>query len=208
MEKEAAAQGTQEVVPAARGTRMDEPSSASTSSSWTPQDQAYMQMALEVAARALKVGEVPVGCVLVWQGSNNENDDTSVVVSHGANQVNATRDASRHAEIVALDRLLTGGVSSDALRLPATATARAAPATLSTVDSPLLHSQAGDELQALEDYWRDAWVNVPDDPSHWKNQYGWGTGKQLALQDLPNCRLYVSFVCNCVVLCVAGCSRG
>jgi pyrimidine deaminase RibD-like protein len=166
----------------------EDPSSAATSS-WTPQDQAYMQLALEVGARALAVGEVPVGCVLVWQGTannnNTNNDDTSVVVSHGANQVNATRDASRHAEIVALDRLLTGSVSTDALRLPASAQSRPAPTTLPVTD------QNG-AAQALEDYWRDAWVNVPDDPSHWKNQYGWGTGKQLTLQDLPNCTLYVS----------------
>ena len=42
----------------------------------------------------------------------------SVIVSHGANQVNATRDATRHAEMVAIDRMLTGGQSSDHLRLP------------------------------------------------------------------------------------------
>ena len=42
----------------------------------------------------------------------------SVVISHGANQVNACRDATRHAELVALDRLLTGSVSTDQLRLP------------------------------------------------------------------------------------------
>ena len=38
-------------------------------------------------------------------------------MSHGANQVNATRDPTRHAELVAFDRLLTGGRSSDLLRL-------------------------------------------------------------------------------------------
>ena len=46
------------------------------------------------------------------------NKESSVIISHGANQVNATRDATRHAEIVAIDRLLTLGISSDELRLP------------------------------------------------------------------------------------------
>ena len=44
-------------------------------------------------------------------------DHPSVVISHGANQVNATRDATRHAELVALDRMLTGGMASDRLRM-------------------------------------------------------------------------------------------
>jgi tRNA(Arg) A34 adenosine deaminase TadA len=35
-----------------------------------------------------------------------DNDDASfVIVAHGANQVNATRDATRHAELVAMDRM-------------------------------------------------------------------------------------------------------
>jgi tRNA(Arg) A34 adenosine deaminase TadA len=50
-------------------------------------DVYYMQQALKVARAALDVGEVPVGCVIVLP-----TDQGSVVVSHGANQVNATRD--------------------------------------------------------------------------------------------------------------------
>jgi hypothetical protein len=74
----------------------------------------YMRMALQVGQAALEIGEVPVGCVIVLR----RDDGDSVVISHGANQVNCTRDATRHAEIVAIDRLLTGGQSSDLLRLP------------------------------------------------------------------------------------------
>jgi tRNA-specific adenosine deaminase 2 len=97
-------------------------------------DVQYMQRALDVARSALTVGEVPVGCVIVYhlpprpdepgrrlciaQGeSGAAQEPNSVIVSHGANQVNATRDPTRHAELVALDRLLTGGRSSDRLRL-------------------------------------------------------------------------------------------
>ena len=32
--------------------------------------------------------------------------------------VNATRDATRHAEIIAVDRMLTGAIASDQLCLP------------------------------------------------------------------------------------------
>lgn len=98
-------------------------------------DKYFMKKALEVAERALELGEVPVGCVIVLdkdhpcvrarrqeKGVNDEDliaeDRFGVIISHGANQVNATRDATRHAEIVAIDRLLTDGVSSDQLRLP------------------------------------------------------------------------------------------
>ncbi len=105
-------------------------------------DEYFMRRALEVAEKALKVGEVPVGCVIVLSGdhpfvrerikkfnsqseksaSNDEQNGDKicnrVIISHGANQVNATRDATRHAEIVAIDRLLTNGCSSDQLRLP------------------------------------------------------------------------------------------
>jgi tRNA(Arg) A34 adenosine deaminase TadA len=106
-------------------------------------DVHYMRNALKVARAALSVGEVPVGCVIVYdppssvpttERNNNRHhgednatytDDqtfptalsSSVIVSHGANQVNATRDPTRHAELVALDRLLARGRSSDRLRL-------------------------------------------------------------------------------------------
>lgn len=148
-------------------------------------DERYMRQALHVAREALQIGEVPVGCVVVYHpppdaredeprsqaneekvdatngsesinssvmsippgstgGDNEAHPPTTrtplqlapsaepenqalrrpaelprsgVVVSHGANQVNATRDPTRHAELVAFDRLLAGGRSSDQLRL-------------------------------------------------------------------------------------------
>eukprot|EP00546_Thalassionema_frauenfeldii_P008008 CAMPEP_0178907242 /NCGR_PEP_ID=MMETSP0786-20121207/7261_1 /TAXON_ID=186022 /ORGANISM="Thalassionema frauenfeldii, Strain CCMP 1798" /LENGTH=127 /DNA_ID=CAMNT_0020579017 /DNA_START=8 /DNA_END=388 /DNA_ORIENTATION=+ len=78
------------------------------------EEEKFMRMALRVGEAALEIGEVPVGCVIVLHLENGE----SVVVSHGANQVNYTRDATRHAELVAIDRMTTGGESSDLLRLP------------------------------------------------------------------------------------------
>ena len=134
----------------------------------------YMRLALKVARAALAVGEVPVGCVIVLELEREERK--SVVVSHGANQVNATRDATRHAEIVAIDRMLTGGMASDQLRLPPETIAKAAHGV---VPAPLFRVQ-------------DQWVNVPDDPSHWKNEYGWSSGKIYQPDIFANCDLYVT----------------
>jgi len=51
------------------------------------EDVYFMRQALKVAQAALDLGEVPVGCVIVLP-----TEKGSVIVSHGANQVNATRD--------------------------------------------------------------------------------------------------------------------
>ena len=175
-------------------------------------DEYYMRQALKVAQNALAVGEVPVGCVIVLpsdsphcghhqkNNSNHQNNSESpakdsVIVSHGANQVNATRDATRHAEVVAIDRLLTGGVSSDQLRLPVSAM----PKSVSMVSNEL---------------YEDKWVNRPDDPTHWKNTYGWQALSQspssksgrhqqvlLPLEALADCHLYVT--CEPCIMCSA-----
>jgi tRNA-specific adenosine deaminase 2 len=131
----------------------------------------YMRLALQVARAALAVGEVPVGCVIVLHTERG-----GVVVSHGANQVNATRDATRHAEIVAIDRMLTGGMASDQLRLPPETIAKAAHGV---VPAPLFHSD-------------DRWVNVPQHANHWKNDYGWGSGKIFEPEIFQKCDLYVT----------------
>lgn len=56
-------------------------------------DTGYMQLALELAARAAAAGEVPVGAVVVRDG---------VVVGRGYNQPIGIADPSAHAEIMAL----------------------------------------------------------------------------------------------------------
>ncbi|KAK7907297.1 hypothetical protein WMY93_015909 [Mugilogobius chulae] len=58
--------------------------------------QKWMDKAFEMAKDALENGEVPVGCLLVY---NNE------VIGKGRNEVNETKNATRHAEMVALDEL-------------------------------------------------------------------------------------------------------
>ncbi|XP_034177220.2 tRNA-specific adenosine deaminase 2 [Osmia lignaria lignaria] len=57
----------------------------------------WMDVALEQAERSLKAGEVPVGCLFVY---NNE------VIATGSNTVNETRNATRHAEINCIDQVL------------------------------------------------------------------------------------------------------
>jgi tRNA(adenine34) deaminase len=64
-----------------------------------------MRAALECAREAAKAGEVPVGAVLVHEGS---------ILSSGANRPIASRDPTAHAEIEALR---AGGLALDSYRL-------------------------------------------------------------------------------------------
>lgn len=59
--------------------------------------QKWMKCAFDMAKDALDNGEVPVGCLLVHQDQ---------VIGRGRNQVNQTKNATRHAEMVAVDQLL------------------------------------------------------------------------------------------------------
>ena len=171
----------------------------------TELDEYFMRQALKVAKSALDVGEVPVGCVLVLNDASSLVDSTSdgsststrpgakestgestyeaspsVIVSHGANQVNATRDATRHSEIVAIDRLLTSGRSSDQLKLPLDVISRSA------------HGKVPDSYSLAREKHGDKWVNVPECEGHWKNTFGWGTGRVYEKDVLRNCDLYVT----------------
>jgi tRNA(adenine34) deaminase len=56
-------------------------------------DEDAMRVALAEARRALDEGEVPVGCIVVHEGA---------VIGRGHNQVERMKDATAHAEIVAI----------------------------------------------------------------------------------------------------------
>jgi len=158
-------------------------------------DEVYMHEALKVAKDALKLGEVPVGCVIVLWDHPSIPTGESVVISHGANQVNATRDATRHAEIVAIDRLLTHGASSDELRLPPDVGTKAAPGSQEVPQSV---------RQARTELWEDRLMNVPDQPDHWKNSFGWRNNSLPELASMGifrHCHLYVT--CEPCVMCAA-----
>ncbi|KAL6059282.1 Cytidine and deoxycytidylate deaminase zinc-binding domain protein [Balamuthia mandrillaris] len=60
-------------------------------------EQRFMLLALEEGRKALAEGEVPVGCVFVC----NEK-----VIAAAANKTNALRNATLHAEIVAIDQIM------------------------------------------------------------------------------------------------------
>ncbi|XP_030261747.1 tRNA-specific adenosine deaminase 2 [Sparus aurata] len=83
--------------------------SADSAEGFLPSDEEiekWMDSAFGMAKDALENGEVPVGCLMVY------NDE---VVGKGRNEVNETKNATRHAEMVALDQLLDwcGGCSLD-----------------------------------------------------------------------------------------------
>ena len=57
----------------------------------------YMRIALEVADEAFNQREVAVGCIIV--------DENGEIITTGSNQTNAQNDATRHAELIAFERL-------------------------------------------------------------------------------------------------------
>ncbi|XP_066583548.1 tRNA-specific adenosine deaminase 2 [Prorops nasuta] len=58
---------------------------------------AWMNIALEKAKQSLIAGEVPVGCIFIY---NNE------IIAEGNNTVNQTHNATRHAELNCIDDVL------------------------------------------------------------------------------------------------------
>lgn len=58
----------------------------------------YMEAALNLAKKALAKGEVPVGCLFVYNGQ---------VIATGSNTVNETRNATRHAEMDCIEAVVT-----------------------------------------------------------------------------------------------------
>ncbi|NXX40973.1 ADAT2 deaminase, partial [Tricholaema leucomelas] len=57
----------------------------------------FVCLSVSQAKEALENGEVPVGCLLVYQGE---------VIGRGRNEVNETKNATRHAEMVVIDQVL------------------------------------------------------------------------------------------------------
>jgi tRNA(Arg) A34 adenosine deaminase TadA len=167
----------------------------------------FMRQALHVAEAALARGEVPVGCVIVLRDAtdilkmeassshpqSNRSVSTiscpydtspSVIISHGANQVNATRDATRHGELVAIDRMLTRGRSSDQMKLPPHIICKPSHGKI----NPAPAYSSSDSVDDDNDYW----INVPRCKDHWKNSFGWGSNRIFDKEILKDCDLYVT----------------
>lgn len=65
-------------------------------------DVYFLGKAIEQAELALQSGEVPVGCVFVEQTDQGNHR----IVSSGYNKTNETRNGTRHAELVAIDKIV------------------------------------------------------------------------------------------------------
>lgn len=59
------------------------------------EQEVWMARALELAREAMAEGEVPVGCVIVWDGQ---------IIGEGRNRRESARSALGHAEIEAIDQ--------------------------------------------------------------------------------------------------------
>ncbi|KAK9914971.1 hypothetical protein WJX75_003148 [Coccomyxa subellipsoidea] len=70
----------------------------------TEDDRHFMTLAFEEARGALARGEVPIGCIIVREGE---------VIATGSNMTNETRNATRHAEMDAIDKVLADTEASD-----------------------------------------------------------------------------------------------
>lgn len=65
-----------------------------------------MLKAFEFAEEALKNAEVPVGCVFVSENERLVDKNDSAVLCGGRNHCNELKNATKHAEMVAIDRVL------------------------------------------------------------------------------------------------------
>lgn len=76
-----------------RDSAQDDKSLSSLVSRLSSDDERFMRMALRQAQIAFDMKEIPIGCVIVKDG---------VVIGKGYNQVEQLKDATAHAEIIAI----------------------------------------------------------------------------------------------------------
>ena len=58
-------------------------------------NEKYMREALKEARKAMKIGEVPIGCVIVYQDK---------IIGRGYNKRNTKKTTLAHAELIAIDK--------------------------------------------------------------------------------------------------------
>ena len=74
---------------------IEETIAASENEMASPEDLKYMKEALRQAKKAYALGEVPIGCVIVYQGK---------IIARGYNRRNTDHNTLNHAEITAIRR--------------------------------------------------------------------------------------------------------
>ncbi|KOS15897.1 cytidine deaminase-like protein [Malassezia pachydermatis] len=87
-------------------------------------DLRWMRLALDMAQEAFDHNEVPVGCVFVQNGT---------VIAKGRNRTNELMNATRHAELEAIDEILQH-------RPPQSTTFGTAPHACAPGDNPMLNT--------------------------------------------------------------------
>ena len=78
-------------------------------------DEYYMKLAIKEARKAYKIGDTPIGCVIVYN-ENKKNtkmydrvknllvEKKSIILSKAYNKRNKLKNTIKHAEIIAIDR--------------------------------------------------------------------------------------------------------
>lgn len=66
-----------------------------------PEDKKHYEIAVTIADESMQANEVPVGCILVFEGK---------VIGRGHNEVNKRRNSTYHAEMIAIDQVCLFGL--------------------------------------------------------------------------------------------------
>lgn len=176
----------------------------------TTSDVPFMKLAIEVAKSALNVGEVPVGCIIVlnrpYYYSSNLNEKNiipeNVIISYGCNQVNATRDATRHAEMVAIDRILTNGITSDQMNLPHDMILSKKKKCTSNNDNNVVSNENNETRTIASSDTSNASLESIECLN---NKFGWGSGRIFSHDIFQYCDLYVT--CEPCIMCAAALAK-
>ena len=96
-----------------------------------------------------------------YQPSNNNKNN--LIISYGSNLVNACRDATRHAEIVAMDRFYTQSNSTDQLRLPVVVAPSLTATSNATTSDAVADPRDGERTMKTIDSFIDETLTVPTD---------------------------------------------
>ena len=86
--------------------------------------------------------------------------------------------------MVAIDRMLTLGRVSDQMKLSSDVICKSAHGT----NIPKSYTSTSEDKKKLD----DKWINIPQCQHHWKNTFGWGSGRVYKKDIFKQCDLYVT----------------